>query len=187
MKTIERYSIGTGDRFGRQGAAQIAAVRRAREKGVDVAIVWNKSNREHLLTGTEPADQGAAAAQAIKETGWDGPWYVDADHIGMATVDRFAPHCDFFTIDVADFIGKSAAPEAIDALRRNTRICPQLQAYLRASTPPRSRQRPDAISMPLTRRPRPIAASASCGTETTSSPRCPWTRPPSPRPPPNSS
>jgi hypothetical protein len=95
MKTIERYSIGTGDRFGRQGAAQIAAVRKAREKGVDVAIVWNKSNREHLLTGTKPAEQSEAAAQAIKETGWDGSWYVDADHIGMATVDRFAPTATF--------------------------------------------------------------------------------------------
>jgi len=115
MKTIERYSMGTGDRFGRQGAAQIAAFRKAREKGVDVAIVWNKSNREHVLIGTEPADQGAAAERAIKETGWDGPWYVDADHIGLATVDRFAPHCDFFTLDVADYIGKSAAPEAIEA------------------------------------------------------------------------
>lgn len=115
MKTIERYSIGAGDRFGRQGAAQIAAFRKAREKGVDVAIVWNKSNREHVLIGTEPADQGAAAARAVQETGWDGPWYVDADHIGLATVDRFAPHCDFFTLDVADYIGKSAAPEAIEA------------------------------------------------------------------------
>ncbi|MCX5837751.1 MAG: tagaturonate epimerase family protein [Deltaproteobacteria bacterium] len=115
MKTIERYSMGAGDRFGRQGAAQIAAFRKAREKGVDVAIVWNKSNREHLLTGTGPADQRAAADQAIKQTGWDGPWYVDADHIGLATVDRFAPHCDFFTLDVADYIGKSAAPEAIEA------------------------------------------------------------------------
>ena len=115
MKTIERYSIGAGDRFGRQGAAQIAAFRKAREKGVDVAIVWNKSNREHILVGTEPADQRAAAERAIKETGWDGPWYVDADHIGLATVDRFVPHCDFFTLDVADYIGKSAAPEAIEA------------------------------------------------------------------------
>jgi hypothetical protein len=115
MKTIEKYSVGAGDRFGRQGAAQIAAFRKAREKAVDVAIVWNKSNREHLLTGTEPADQSAAAGRAIKETGWDGPWYVDADHIGLATAGRFAPYCDFFTIDVADFIGKSTAPEAIEA------------------------------------------------------------------------
>ena len=115
MKTIERYSIGAGDRFGRQGAAQIAAVRKAREKGVDVAIAWNKSNREHILIGTDPAGQYAAAERAVKETKWDGPWYVDADHIGLATVDRFAPHCDFFTLDVADYIGKNAAPEAIDA------------------------------------------------------------------------
>lgn len=115
MKMIERYSLGAGDRFGRQGAAQIAAFRKAREKGVEVAIAWNKSNREHVLTGTDPADQYAAAAGAIRETGWEGPWYVDADHIGLATVDRFAPHCDFFTIDVADFIGKNAAPEAIEA------------------------------------------------------------------------
>ncbi len=115
MKRIESYSIGAGDRFGHQGAAQIAAFRKAREKGIDVAIVWNKSNREHVLVGTEPADQRAAAERAIKETGWDGPWYVDADHIGLATADRFAPHCDFFTLDVADFIGKSAAPAAIEA------------------------------------------------------------------------
>jgi hypothetical protein len=115
MKTIERYSIGAGDRFGRQGAAQIAAFSKAREKGVDVAIVWNKSNREHILIGTEPFDQRAAAERAIQATGWDGPWHVDADHIGLATVDRFAPHCDFFTLDVADYIGKSAAPEAVEA------------------------------------------------------------------------
>jgi hypothetical protein len=115
MKTIERYSIGAGDRFGRQGAAQIAAFRKAKEKGVDVAIVWNKSNREHVLIGTGPADQRAAAERAVQETGWNGPWYVDADHIGLATVDGYAPHCDFFTLDVADHIGKSAAPEVIEA------------------------------------------------------------------------
>ena len=115
MKTIERYSLGTGDRFGRQGLAQIAAFRKAREKGVSAAIVWNKSNREHVLIGTQPADQRAAADSAIKESGWDGPYYVDADHVGLATVDRFAPHCDFFTLDVADFIGKSVEEGAVEA------------------------------------------------------------------------
>jgi len=39
MKTIERYSIGAGDRFGRQGAAQIAAFRKAGEKGVNVPLL----------------------------------------------------------------------------------------------------------------------------------------------------
>ena len=115
MKIIERFSIGTGDRFGRQGLAQIAAFKKARERGVEVAIVWNKSNREHNLIGTQPADQRAAADRAIRMSGWDGPYYVDADHVGLATVDRFAPYCDFFTLDVADFIGKSPDPEVLEA------------------------------------------------------------------------
>jgi hypothetical protein len=33
---------------------------------------------------------------------------VDADHIRRETVDRFVPHADFYTIDVADWIGKPA-------------------------------------------------------------------------------
>jgi hypothetical protein len=115
MKTIEKYSIGAGDRFGRQGAAQIAAFKKAKDKGLSVAIVWNKSNREHNLIGTQPVDQRAAADAAIKKTGWKGSYYVDADHVGLATVDRFAPYCDFFTLDVADFIGKSADPAAVEA------------------------------------------------------------------------
>jgi hypothetical protein len=113
MKTIEKYSIGAGDRFGRQGAAQISAFRTAREHGVTAAIVWNKSNREHTLIGTGPSDQRAAAEQAVRSTRWDGPYYVDADHINASNVDRYAPSCDFFTIDVADFIGRPADPDAV--------------------------------------------------------------------------
>ncbi len=118
MKTIERFSIGTGDRFGRQGVAQIAAFRMAREAGVEAAVVWNKSNREHTLIGTQPADQRAAADAAVKAAGWDGPYHVDADHVGLSTVDRFARYCDFFTFDVADFIGKDADPDAVEVFMR---------------------------------------------------------------------
>ena len=51
----------------------------------------------------------AAAAAATKACGWDRPYLVDADHISLATVDRFLDACDFFTIDVADAIGQAAA------------------------------------------------------------------------------
>ena len=44
-----------GDRFGRQGRAQLAAVMRARAAGIEVTPVWNKSNREHQIIGTTPA------------------------------------------------------------------------------------------------------------------------------------
>ncbi len=115
MKQLGRFSVGTGDRFGREGTAQIAAFSALRSHGVEADIVWNKSNREHLIIGTGPADQQAAAAAAVKATGWTGAWFVDADHVGLATVDRFVPHCDFFTLDVADFIGKPADPGAVEA------------------------------------------------------------------------
>jgi hypothetical protein len=42
------------------------------------------------------------------------PYFCDADHITFETVDRFFAACDFYTIDVADFIGKAAAPAEID-------------------------------------------------------------------------
>jgi hypothetical protein len=110
---LERYSLGIGDRFARQAQAQLRACMAAAQKGVEVIPVWNKSNREHVIIGSEPADTRAAAEAAVKALGWTRPYYVDADHIGLATVDRFVPHADFYTIDVADWIGKPAPAEAI--------------------------------------------------------------------------
>ena len=104
--TLERYSLGIGDRFGQEGRAQLRALQAARRKGVAITPVWNKSNREHLIIGTSPADTRRAADAAVRAAGWTDPFFVDADHIGLATVDRFIEACDFFTIDVADLIGQ---------------------------------------------------------------------------------
>lgn len=102
-----RYSMGIGDRFGMQGRAQLAAFVKAAGLGAEVAPVWNKSNREHLIVGTEPSAVRQEADAAVRDLHWRGPYFVDADHIGIRTVDRFIRCSDFFTIDVADFIGKS--------------------------------------------------------------------------------
>lgn len=118
MKTLEKYSVGTGDRFGRQGKAQLRAFENLASHGVKASIVWNKSNREHVTIGTAPADQKAAAAAAVSASGFRGSWAVDADHISLGTVDRFIPHCDFFTIDVADYIGAAAEPAAAERFIR---------------------------------------------------------------------
>jgi hypothetical protein len=53
---IEKYSIGIGDRFGREGVAQLRALQKATEGGVALVPVWNKSHREHSLIGTKPSD-----------------------------------------------------------------------------------------------------------------------------------
>ena len=110
---LEKYSIGVGDRFAQQAEAQLRACVLAAEQGADVVPVWNKSNREHLIVGSEPAIVHAAAQAAVEKLGWQKPWHVDADHIRLETVDRFIPYSDFYTIDVADSIGKAASNEAI--------------------------------------------------------------------------
>lgn len=115
MMTLERFSMGIGDRFGCEGEAQLAAFVRARQAGVAITPVWNKSNREHTLIGTEPASVRAEADAAVRALGWTLPYRVDADHIGLKTVDRFLAASDFFTIDVADFIGQAAAEDDIRA------------------------------------------------------------------------
>ncbi len=112
---LGRFSIGIGDRFAHQAQAQLRACQLALERGVEVIPVWNKSNREHSIIGSEPAATRAAADAAVTALGWKAPHFLDADHIRLETVGRFLPHCDFYTIDVADVIGQPAAPEAVEA------------------------------------------------------------------------
>jgi len=112
---LEKYSFGIGDRFAHEAKAQLQACLRAANEGADVIPVWNKSNREHNIIGSEPASTRAAADAAVKALGWKKPYHVDADHIRLETVDRFVAHSDFYTIDVADTIGKPADAAAVKA------------------------------------------------------------------------
>lgn len=112
---IEKYSIGVGDRFGRQGAAQLRAFEQAAQRGVNIVPVWNKSYREHTIVGTRPADARRAADGAVNERNWKHSYYVDADHIGVKNVDLFLDSSNFFTLDVADFIGKAAGEDEISS------------------------------------------------------------------------
>jgi tagaturonate epimerase len=111
---LGKFSFGVGDRFGHQAKAQLQACLQASHAGIDVIPVWNKSNREHNIIGSEPASTRAAADAAVRDLGWRKPYFCDADHINLATVDRFLAPCDFFTIDVADAIGKPADPASIE-------------------------------------------------------------------------
>ena len=115
MKTIDKFTFGVGDRFAHQAEAQLRAFQLLADQGIKVTPVWNKSNREHLIVGSEPAGTRAAADGAVSKLGWSSDYLLDADHINLETVDRYLPHCDFYTIDVADDIGTPAAPEEISA------------------------------------------------------------------------
>jgi len=112
---LGKYSFGLGDRFALQGKAQLRAIIKAKEQGVDIIPVWNKSHREHITIKSSPADVRIEADDAVKALGWKGSYYVDADHINLKNVDLFIDSSDFFTLDVADFIGKAAEEEDIKA------------------------------------------------------------------------
>src|SRR5277367_5836922 len=105
---LPKFSVGVGDRFAHQAKAQLAACVLAADAGIEVVPVWNKSNREHMIIGSEPSQTRLAADAAVKELGWTKPYFLDADHINLKTVARFLDSCDFFTLDVADLIGQPA-------------------------------------------------------------------------------
>ncbi len=115
MKETGKYSFGIGDRFAHQGRAQLDALMKASAGlGVDITPVWNKSNREHNIVHSEPSDTRAEADAAVRALGYRGPYFVDADHINLNTVGRFIDHSDFFTLDVADYIGKKASDTDVE-------------------------------------------------------------------------
>src|SRR5947209_20155176 len=62
---LEKYSVGVGDRFAHQAEAQLAACILAGQAGMRVIPVWNKSQREHLTIGSDPATTQAAADAAV--------------------------------------------------------------------------------------------------------------------------
>ncbi len=111
---LGKYSFGIGDRFAQQGKAQLAAIMKAKTLGVQITPVWNKSYREHEIIGSTPKDTRIEADNAVKAQGWKDAYFVDADHISMKNVDFFLDSSNFFTIDVADFIGKPAEEKKIN-------------------------------------------------------------------------
>jgi hypothetical protein len=118
-KSLSRFSIGVGDRFAHQAHSQLRACVQAAESGVLVVPVWNKSNREHSIIGSDPAQTRAAADAAVRQMKWQESYFCDADHINLNTVERFLEPCDFFTIDVADQIGIAAEPFQMETFVRN--------------------------------------------------------------------
>jgi len=108
---LGKFSMGIGDRFSHQGIAQLRAIVKANQSGLDISPVWNKSNREHIYVHSNPADVRKEADAAVAALGFACDYFVDADHINLGTVAPFVETADFFTLDVASFIGKES-PEA---------------------------------------------------------------------------
>ena len=133
---LDKYSFGIGDRFAQQGEAQLKAILKAREAGIDLVPVWNKSNREHQIIHSTPADTRCEADAAVQKMKWEHAYFVDADHINLGTVEPFIPHSDFFTLDVADFIGSQVTEN-------------EVKEFLELASPFEGELRIDGISQPF--------------------------------------
>ena len=121
---LARFSLGVGDRFAREGAAQLSAFLRAAARGVEITPVWNKSHREHMIVGSQPRQTREAARAAVTLTCWGRAYFVDADHIGLKTVDEFLEWSDFFTLDVAASLKQRATEaEARAFAARHPELC----------------------------------------------------------------
>jgi hypothetical protein len=112
---LEKYSFGVGDRFAHQGKAQLRAIMKANETGLNISPVWNKSNREHIYVHSHPSDVRREADVAVAALGFKGKYFVDADHINLGTVEPFVDTADFFTLDVAAYIGKPSSEADVAA------------------------------------------------------------------------
>lgn len=110
---LGKYSFGVGDRFAHQAKAQLSAIQKAAQEGINITPVWNKSFREHTIISSKPIQTRKAADLAVNDLNWQNSYFLDADHINLDTVDHFMESCDFFTLDVADYIGKTASANDI--------------------------------------------------------------------------
>jgi len=125
---LGKYSFGVGDRFALQARAQLRAIQKASQQDFEITPVWNKSFREHAIVHSEPVQTREAVDAAVRELQWSGSYFVDADHVDIDTVDSFLGCSDYFTLDIAEHIGKPASSEDIEKfVSLNDGYCGKLQ------------------------------------------------------------
>ena len=116
---LEKYSMGIGDRFGKECIPQLKAIHLAWQNGIPLVPVWNKSFREHSIIGSNPSNTQRIIQSAVHDFKWQNSFYIDADHINQRSVDHFLEYSNFFTLDVGEFINKKATEEEINIFLKN--------------------------------------------------------------------
>jgi hypothetical protein len=120
-------SFGFGDRIGLATPGHVAALVAS---GGDIAPIFaQQSVRENTRIGRTPQQVMDDAMWGIFETGWNGRWGADADHV--KEISHVAPFVQagytFFTIDPSDHVDNDAQTDDLDTLRQKTAVLPWQQ------------------------------------------------------------
>ena len=137
-----RWELATG--LPHQGTAQLDAMILAEQDGIDVAPVWNKSHREHTIVGSRPEDVRAEADAAVAARHWRSPYFVDADHIGLKTVDGFAAAQRFLHARRGRLHRQCPADRRLGRLRAASPEIPRPARYPRHRPPVGNHRRDDS-------------------------------------------
>jgi len=124
MLTLGKYSMGIGDKFGKQSRAQLTAFEMASFAGVEITPVWNKSEREYQVTGTTPYMARQTVEKAVSTVKWTKPYFLNADGVSLSNIQEFTNDCNFFTVDALLFANDQCPENDI------TRFCDDFSEYL---------------------------------------------------------
>jgi hypothetical protein len=120
-------SFGFGDRIGLATPGHVAALRAA---GGSIAPIFaQQSVRENARIGRTPQEVMDDAMWGIFETGWNGRWGADADHVKeIAHVTPFVQAgYTFYTIDPSDHVDNDAQTDDLATLRQKAAALPWQQ------------------------------------------------------------
>lgn len=122
-----KTSFGFGDRIGLATPGHVAALAAA---GGDIAPIFaQQSVRENTRIGRTPQQVMDDAMWGIFETGWNGRWGADADHVKeISHISPFvAAGYTFYTIDPSDHVDNDAQTDSLDTLRQKSAQLPWSQ------------------------------------------------------------
>ncbi len=117
-------SFGFGDRIGLATPGHVAALRAA---GGSIAPIFaQQSVRENARIGRTPQEVMDDAMWGIFETGWNGRWGADADHVKeIAHVTPFVQAgYTFYTIDPSDHVDNDAQTDDLATLQQKAAALP---------------------------------------------------------------
>lgn len=125
-----KTSAGFGDRLGLATPGHVLALQAALKKAsapADVAPIFaQQSVRENARTGRTPQQVMDDAIWGVFESGWQGNWGADADHLKtFADADEFAAAgFTFFTVDPGDHVDNEAHEASVAVLKDKLAVLP---------------------------------------------------------------